>query len=283
MLGSPAFFSRDLMWTVMMSQEDQRHHPNDRLLDLALAAAAHARRVDLTWLAERASAEERDFVGHWPGEHYRLLAACVEHLRPRLVVEIGTFTGLSALAAKAHLPADGRVVTYDIAPWWSFPDAVLDDSDLDDRLEQRLGDLGDSDFFATQVETLAEADLMLLDGPKDGRFEPKFLQLYLPIFRSTDTVLVVDDIRFVNMIQLWRDLPHPKLDLTSFGHWTGTGSPHAKAGPRACRHQPVEIARGGRVRASDKRRSPSGQLRAQSRGVRSWSNRPAQPPAGRVR
>lgn len=223
LLGSPVFHSRDLMWTVMMSQEDQHPYPNDRLFDLALAVADRARRVDLSWLAARSRAQERQFVNHWPGEHYRLLAACVGHLQPRLVVEIGTFTGLSALAMKSHLPDGGRVVTYDIAPWSTFSDTALNADDFDGQLEQRVGDLSDPAFFVGQTETLASADLILLDGPKDGAFEPKFLDLYLPIFGQQDTILIIDDIRFVSMIQLWRDLPHPKLDITSFGHWTGTG------------------------------------------------------------
>jgi hypothetical protein len=27
----------------------------------------------------------------------------------------------------------------------------------------------------------------------------------------------------LNMIELWRNVQKPKLDLTSFGHWSGTG------------------------------------------------------------
>lgn len=223
LLGSPAFFSRDLMWTVMMSQEDQHPYPNDRLLDLALAMATRARRIDLGWLADRAGPDERRYVNHWPGEHYRLLAAAVQELRPRLVVEIGTFTGLSALAMTSCLPPGGRIVSYDIAAWSTFADTALTAGDFHTGLEQRLGDLSDPAFFAAEQETLAAADLVLLDGPKDGRFEPRFLDLFLPLLQGRDTVLVIDDIRFINMLQMWRDLPHPKLDVTSFGHWTGTG------------------------------------------------------------
>jgi hypothetical protein len=36
-------------------------------------------------------------------------------------------------------------------------------------------------------------------------------------------VVVFDDIRVLPMLQLWRDLPFPKLDATSLGHWSGTG------------------------------------------------------------
>ena len=45
----------------------------------------------------------------------RLLTALVAMLRPRSVLEIGTFTGYSALSMAEALPADGRIVTCDIS------------------------------------------------------------------------------------------------------------------------------------------------------------------------
>ena len=45
----------------------------------------------------------------------RLLTAVVAMLRPRSVLEIGTFTGYSALSMAEALPADGRIVTCDIS------------------------------------------------------------------------------------------------------------------------------------------------------------------------
>jgi hypothetical protein len=43
--------------------------------------------------------------------------------------------------------------------------------------------------------------------------------------RLTDRsrLVVFDDIKLMEMVQVWRDLPYPKLDATSFGHWSGTG------------------------------------------------------------
>jgi hypothetical protein len=32
-----------------------------------------------------------------------------------------------------------------------------------------------------------------------------------------------DDTRLWSMLRFWRQLPYPKMDLTSFGHWSGTG------------------------------------------------------------
>jgi hypothetical protein len=64
--------------------------------------------------------------------------------------------------------------------------------------------------------------LILIDGPKDGVFEPAFLSKLLPVLRAGQ-VLVLDDIRKLQMLQTWRDISLPKLDVTSLGHWSGTG------------------------------------------------------------
>jgi len=45
----------------------------------------------------------------------RLLTSLVAMLRPHSVLEIGTFTGYSALSMAEALPADGRIVTCDIS------------------------------------------------------------------------------------------------------------------------------------------------------------------------
>jgi hypothetical protein len=36
-------------------------------------------------------------------------------------------------------------------------------------------------------------------------------------------ILVLDDIRLWTMLEIWRSVSWPKLDVTSFGHWSGTG------------------------------------------------------------
>jgi hypothetical protein len=41
--------------------------------------------------------------------------------------------------------------------------------------------------------------------------------------RLVTTCHGTDDIRFVNMVDNWNAIASPKLDLTSFGHWSGTG------------------------------------------------------------
>jgi predicted O-methyltransferase YrrM len=179
---------------------------------------------DLAGLAARGSAEQAAWLQQWPGEHYRLLAGLVHVTQPQTVLEIGTFQGLGALALLDQLPPAGHVVTFDIRSWADTPGCILEDSDFSGgRLSQILGDLSDRRVFTDHRDLLHAADIVFMDAAKDGRFEPAFLELALPLWSHSQRLLVLDDVRLLSMLQLWRDLPIPKLDATSLGHWSGTG------------------------------------------------------------
>ena len=209
--------------SLIASLDDSPGAPTPVLVELALAAARRAMSLDLSDLEGR-SAWARTFVNFYPGEHYRLLAALVERIAPRVVLDIGTYTGVSALAMSKTLPEDGRLVTYDIVPWRDLTDTALRSTDFDDgRIAQRIGDLAEPTFFQQNVGTLKEASLIFLDGPKDGMFEPTFISRLIALPRANACVLVVDDIRLWKMLGVWRAISQPKFDATSIGHWSGTG------------------------------------------------------------
>ncbi len=194
---------------------------SDRLIDVAIAATTHARTVDHAELATRTTDE---FVEVWPGEHYKLLTGLVATLRPQTIVEIGTATGMSALAMKAALPEDGRIVTYDLIDWHDYPGAVLREEDLaDGRLEQRLDDLSSPEGWRSNADILASADFIFADAAKDGQQERDFLRAFEDVGLAHAPIVMFDDIRVWNMLAIWREIERPKLDLTSFGHWSGTG------------------------------------------------------------
>jgi hypothetical protein len=127
---------------------------------------------------------------------------------------------LSAVALGA---SGARVTTFDVIPWVEFDDSCLVSGDFARGLEQEIGDLSDPSFFAAQAETISAADLIFIDGPKDGNFEWRLAELLIPLLKGRGTLLVWDDIRLMNMVGFWNWLPIPKLDATSFGHWSGTG------------------------------------------------------------
>ena len=80
-----------------------------------------------------------------------------------------------------------------------------------------------STHFDAERDRLIDADLLFIDGPKDGRFEQDLLPRLLELDLRRPQLWVLDDIRVMTMIGLWRQLPPPKLDVTSFGHFSGTG------------------------------------------------------------
>jgi predicted O-methyltransferase YrrM len=193
------------------------------LFELGLRAVRGAPAIDLRKLHER-SMEAREHVSVFPGEHYRLLASLVRCIEPTQVLEIGTYTGLSALAMLTTLGTEARLTTFDIVPWRQIPTTALREDDFaDGRLEQRVGDLAQVEFFRQNRDVILASELIFVDGPKDGRFEPAFVRQLLAMQRKERCVLFFDDIRLWNMLGVWADLPLPKQDLTSFGHWTGSG------------------------------------------------------------
>lgn len=204
---------------------------SDYLIDLALRAAQEAWHTELPELSGRVAADGNDFTRIWPGEHYRLLAALVKLLQPKRILEVGTFRGLSALALKKFLPSDGRITTFDVAPWDSIPETCLLPEDFEDeRLRQQIGDLSDAAVFELHRGLIQETELLFVDGPKDGVFERKLLQQLEAVDFHKPLLVVMDDIRFWNMLAIWQDIARPKLDLTSFGHWSGTGLVEWQAG-----------------------------------------------------
>ena len=197
--------------------------PSPRLIDVGLDAAARAREVRFRSFAGRASHEPRWF-DTWPGEHYKLLAGLVGALGARRVVEIGSFTGMSAVALLEALPPDGQLTTFDIKPWRAFPETWLTEDDFaSGRLVQEIADIAAPGAIAGFREAFEAADFVFIDGPKDGVTEPKFLAALASLELPRDPIVMFDDIRVLNMVPIWRALDRPKLDLTSFGHWSGTG------------------------------------------------------------
>ena len=76
--------------------------------------------------------------GHLQG---RLLKMLVQMIRPRLVLELGTYSGYSALCLAEGLPADGKLYTFEVndeqedftRPW-------LENSPWASRIDFRIGD-----------------------------------------------------------------------------------------------------------------------------------------------
>jgi caffeoyl-CoA O-methyltransferase len=94
----------------------------------------------------------------------RLLELLVHSVKAKLVLEIGTYGGNSALAMAAGLPADGRIVTCEISEEHAeFARRYIDESPYRDRIEIKVG---------SAHETIAGLegpfDFVFIDAEKTG-------------------------------------------------------------------------------------------------------------------
>jgi predicted O-methyltransferase YrrM len=216
------FAARHWAYSVIASLDDDPARPNARLFDVSLRSIAVASKTNLQAVSARM---KPPFLPNlWPGEHYKLLAGFVSVLKPKNVIEIGTGAGLSSLAMLTALPRDAKITTFDILPWEDIADTCLVRDDFEEgRLEQVIADLAESSQFERHLDTIQTADMIYMDGPKNIVFEETFLRRIEEVTFKSSPLLVMDDIRIWNMLRIWRHIARPKLDLTSFGHWSGTG------------------------------------------------------------
>ena len=242
LLGEPPL-GADGVWSAVDPHATYALEPSRELIELVLDAARQAAGLHVDNLRDRSRSADSPFgafVDIFPGEHYRLLAAMTALLRPARIVEIGTYTGASALAFLEQAQPGTSVVTYDIVRWDAIPGTLLRRSDFaDGRLEQRVVDLSDERHWRAEADLFRDADLVFLDGPKDGVFEPLMLARLAALGANANFVLVVDDIHFLEMLSAWAAFPSPKLDATSFGHWSGTGVAIVGAPNRVSARSPV--------------------------------------------
>ncbi len=163
------------------------------------------------------------YLNVFPGEHYRFINSIVKTIKAKKIVEIGTYTGMGSLSLKEGSD-DVEVTTYDIIKWDEIPlPSHFKSSDFDESLKQVIGDLSQDNFFDKNLNILNDADLIFMDAPKDNLFEYKMVKQLKKLKNKNKKILILDDILFVNMIDFWRKIKSPKVDATSFGHFTGTG------------------------------------------------------------
>src|SRR5262245_41197010 len=129
---------------VLSLDDDPAAQGSPELIALALDASRRALEIDLSDISGRLSTPPY-YPNIWPGEHYRFLAGLVETVKPKIIIEIGTGSGLSALTMAKYLPEGGRLVTFDVKDWRTMPGTVLWDADFEDgKLHASTDDLTDT-------------------------------------------------------------------------------------------------------------------------------------------
>jgi len=117
------------------------------------------------------------------------LSFMVSPSQPRLVVEIGTFTGWSSIAMALALPAGGRVVSCDVNPdTTAIARRYAEEAGVADRIDYVLGDARE-----TVAQLDGPFDLVFVDGVKSQYVD--YYEVVLPKL-ADDGVLMADNTLF---------------------------------------------------------------------------------------
>jgi caffeoyl-CoA O-methyltransferase len=119
-----------------------------------------------------------------------LLAMLVAMLRPRRILEIGTFTGYSALSMAEAMPAGCRIVTLEADPGHAaFARRHIAASPYADRIEVREGPA-----LSTLPELTGCFDLVFIDADKPSYI--RFLDAVLPRLGERGIIAVDNVLHF---------------------------------------------------------------------------------------
>ena len=112
-----------------------------------------------------------------------LLTTLTRLISARRAVEIGTFTGFSALAISRGLPDDGELICLDVSDeWTSIGRRYWERAGVADRIDLRIGDAHDS---AAKLEGVF--DLAFVDAEKPGYID--YFEQLVPKIRPNGLLL----------------------------------------------------------------------------------------------
>ncbi len=147
-------------------------------------------------------------IGHPQAQFMTMLTAL---LQPKLVVEIGTFTGYSTLVIAKALAAEASLIACDVsAEWTSVGRRYWEEAGVADRIDLRIGPASET-LAAFDPGTLV--DLAFVDADKTG-YVGYFEQL-VPML-SPKGVILVDNVLWSGRVASSEDRQEDTVALRAF-------------------------------------------------------------------
>lgn len=157
-----------------------------------------------------------DYINKPAGEeHYKLISFLASQMPAySYLIDIGTYYGLSSLA----LARDGNknVITYDVF------DYITDDFNINTIKKHPNITFKIMDCLNDFTVVLKSPFIVLDVDPHNGLQEREILsQLKDKDYKG---LVLLDDIHLnKDMESMWNDITEKKIDVTKYGHWSGTG------------------------------------------------------------
>lgn len=119
----------------------------------------------------------------------QFMALLVQLLGARRIIEIGTFTGYSALVMALALPADGRLITCDIsAEYTAIARRHWQQAGVAERIELRLAPATETLRALAAAGPAGAFDLVFIDADKESYRD--YYELALPLLRAGGLIIV---------------------------------------------------------------------------------------------
>jgi hypothetical protein len=146
-------------------------------------------------------------------EHYKLLAYLSSILNEKLIIDIGTYFGFSAIALSFN--AKTHVITYDVCDW--IPDEETNSAKTKENITCKITNC------INDIEDIVKSNLIVIDiDPHDG-YEESLILDALRKNKYKGLVIISDILLNEDIKAFWNSIPEDKYDISHFGHWTGTG------------------------------------------------------------
>lgn len=141
----------------------------------------------------------------------RFMALLARILQPTTVVEVGVFTGYSALVVAQELRDGATLIACDISEeWTSVGKAYWAEAGVADRIDLRIGPASDS-LAALSPDTLV--DMAFVDADKSGY--QGYLNQLIPLMHPLSVVLV-DNVLWDGWVADDADQSHDTVALRAF-------------------------------------------------------------------
>lgn len=139
------------------------------------------------------------------------MAMLTRILQPKLVVEIGTFTGYSALVVAKELADDATLIACDVSDeWTSIGRGFWEEAGVADRIDLRIGPAAET-IAAFDQDTVV--DMAFIDADKTGYVD--YFEMLVPML-SRRGVIMVDNVLWDGQVTDPEDTSEDTVALRRF-------------------------------------------------------------------